>query len=336
MYTKPGTPADSPLLLCKTASQWSSNTAHDEKVQLKAVSKISKWGAGRRTPVIMLSSYILGIYFYLSQSSSSKILASYSLGKLCWWNRIAFLIATAHLGLFLYLDGKPLNGSTTSIPAQSYVSATSNILANLFGIALTTSVGIVFTQYLWYLLRQSAWRLSSIESMFSMQTNPLMLQHPDMLKNAPLLGLLASIMWSINIAANFAPGALTVGPTIQYTNEITEIPTFNSSFVCLYGYLSLIYRLHLIGRKWLWLRCKSLFFRSLPSLGRNIFTWVNSTPYNTRISNWHLESSSQYGTYSSTLARLTIQTMITGAPSSMSSPCGPNCSYTLAFTTPYL
>lgn len=28
--------------------------------------------------------------------------------------------------------------------------------------------------------------------------------------------------------------------------------------------------------------------------------------------------------------------MITGAPSSMSSPCGPNCSYTLAFAAPYL
>jgi hypothetical protein len=149
----------------------------------------------------------------------------------------ALLLAFLHLGLFLYLNHKPAVGKDRAAP-QSYVSTASNILSNAFGLSLKTSLAIASTQFLWYTLRKSPLRVSTIESLFQLRFNPFRIFDRLVITSGPILVLMAITIWSIQIAASFPPGALTIALANKTSTIAMNIPTFNASFVRLNSLLT--------------------------------------------------------------------------------------------------
>jgi hypothetical protein len=144
----------------------------------------STWGIGWQTPTLMLASYVLGMRFRKKPSMNCLTL-------------VALAIAVAHLLLFQYLDGKEADGPNEIAP-QSYISTASNILANTFGFFLRFALGVAFVQYLWHLLRCTTMKVSTIEHLFSIRSNPFLLLRPTVISTAPILFALAIIMVSLS------------------------------------------------------------------------------------------------------------------------------------------
>lgn len=139
------------------------------------------------------------------------------------------LAAISHLCVFLYLNNKQAEGEGRAAP-QNYVSTASNILSNAFGFSLMVSLAIAFTQNLWYILRNSTLKVSTIESFFTLRTNPFRLFDRSVFTQ-PLLVFIAIFIWSIQIAASFPPGALTITNGNKMWNQTIDVLTFNPSFV---------------------------------------------------------------------------------------------------------
>ena len=142
----------------------------------------------------------------------------------------ATTIAVAHLVIFEFLDGKEADGINMFFP-QTYVSTTSNILANVFGFSLRAALAVAFVQYLWYLLRLNTMKVSTIELLFSIRSNVLTFFRPAALRATPLLFALALFMWLSQIVTSLPPGALTVISIQRVSYKNVEVPTFNASFV---------------------------------------------------------------------------------------------------------
>ncbi|KAG0651198.1 hypothetical protein D0Z07_2001 [Hyphodiscus hymeniophilus] len=149
---------------------------------------------------------------------------------LCACCFVAFAIAVLHLVLFRYLDGKEADGPNEVAP-QSYISTASNILSNVFGFFLRAALAVAFIQYLWHLLRIQTMRVSTIELLFSIRSNPLILFRPAALRATPLLFALSIIMWASQIVTSFPPGAITVITTQKTSFGMVVVPSFNASFV---------------------------------------------------------------------------------------------------------
>jgi hypothetical protein len=105
------------------------------------------------------------------------------------------------------LDG---NLTNTSYLTQSQVSAVSILLTTIFKAALTASTGVCFAQHLWFVLRGNAMPLAMIEKLFVFRTNILVLGDLRSIWRAPLLFLMALLVWCLGLATIYPPGALIV------------------------------------------------------------------------------------------------------------------------------
>jgi hypothetical protein len=119
----------------------------------------------------------------------------------------ALFAALGHFILVKHLNGRPVD---TSFLTQTQVSAVSILLSTIFKAALTASMGMCFTQHLWYLLRGTAMSLSTIETLFVIRTNILALLSPQGIWRAPLLFFMALLIWSVGLATIYPPAALIV------------------------------------------------------------------------------------------------------------------------------
>jgi hypothetical protein len=160
------------------------------------------------------------VFFYLVNKS-------FSLDGQVLINVLAFLCSICHYVLFLLLNGDVADGRF-AIP-QSYVTATSLILAALFRASLLGSVGICFAQILWRLLRDRPLPVSGIESILQMRSNPLELFDTSVVRRATALSLVALYMWIVPLAVTFPPGALTIAATEFKISETLNVSVINPS-----------------------------------------------------------------------------------------------------------
>jgi len=93
---------------------------------------------------------------------------------------------------------------------QSYVATASNIISNAFGYAIRGSMAVAFTQYLWHLLRAHSMKVSTVELLFCLRTNPFHLFKYSAYKATPVLCALAIFLWGTQVVTGFPPGAITV------------------------------------------------------------------------------------------------------------------------------
>lgn len=119
----------------------------------------------------------------------------------------ALLSALGHFLLVRTLDGKL---TETSYLTQTQVSAVSILLTTIFKTALTVSVGICFTQHLWFILRGNPISLETIEKLFAVRTSIVALSDFRVIWRAPLLFLMALLVWCLGLATITPPGALIV------------------------------------------------------------------------------------------------------------------------------
>jgi hypothetical protein len=91
--------------------------------------------------------------------------------------------------------------------SQSYVATLSHFLGLAFRTTLCASLAVAFTQYLWRLLRVKTMGVSSIEFLFKITSNPLLLTVPEVVRAAPILFVLALFTWILPVAVTFPPGA---------------------------------------------------------------------------------------------------------------------------------
>jgi hypothetical protein len=181
----------------------------------------SNWGVGWQTPLLMIILYISGTAAFPS---------FYSVTPSNWHVLSAFIIACGHLAIFIHLDRKQVD-ELEKIAPQSYIATASIILSNAFGISLKASLAISFTQCLWHTLRRSPLKVSTIESLFKLRSNPLLLFDHLVVASGPALFLITIMIWAVQIATSFPPGALTITASNQTWSEIMDVPTFNASFV---------------------------------------------------------------------------------------------------------
>lgn len=128
----------------------------------------------------------------------------------------ALFAALGHFMLVEHLNGRPVD---TSFLMQTQVLAVSILLSTIFKAALTASIGMRFAQHLWYLLRGTAMSLSTVEMLFVIRTNILALINPHGIRRAPLLFLMALLIWCVGLATVYPPGALIV---VFQAQEFTE------------------------------------------------------------------------------------------------------------------
>ncbi|KAH6870614.1 hypothetical protein BKA58DRAFT_385377 [Alternaria rosae] len=136
----------------------------------------------------------------------------------------ALFAALGHFMLVKHLSGRPVD---TSFLTQTQVSAVSILLSTIFKAALTASMGMCFAQHLWYLLRGTAMSLSTVEMLFVIRTNILALLNPHGIRRAPLLFLMALLIWCIGLATIYPPGALIVVFQAQEFTESRNLSVMN-------------------------------------------------------------------------------------------------------------
>lgn len=136
----------------------------------------------------------------------------------------ALLSALGHYLLLRNLNGKFVE---TSYLTQSQVSAVSILLATIFKAALTAGMGICFAQHLRFLLRGNPMALTAVEKLFVIRTNLLALGDLQCFWRAPLLFLMAFLVWCLRLAAIYPPGALTVTLKAHTYTQHHSMPVMN-------------------------------------------------------------------------------------------------------------
>lgn len=153
------------------------------------------------------------------------------------------MIVITHAYFFEWLEGK----GTDQIP-QSYVTTASTILANGIGILLQMSLGSVFTQYLWHLVRFKSFKASFLDDLFSMRSSVQALFRVIITQKAWILILLSLFLWSITVAVSFQPGAITIeAATKVSTTAIPSFGMFNVSPLNLFSQSRHLARLFIIN-----------------------------------------------------------------------------------------
>ncbi|CAG8953070.1 hypothetical protein HYFRA_00003265 [Hymenoscyphus fraxineus] len=215
------------------------------------------------------------------------------------------ILAITHLLFFQFLDGREVDGPR-NVASQSIVVTVSNGLAIAFGITLRTSLAIAFCQHLWRLLRQSAMKVSLIEDLFTMRSNPFLLLKLTVLKATPSLVLLVILMLASQVATAFPPGAINVVSTQRSSIELVPITSFNASFM---------------GNG------------SGVAAQANSFVNIDPSPEN----GGYIPSFEGFTvTSSNILSRLARQVLSSGESLPMASPCGVNCTYHQVFEGPFM
>lgn len=209
------------------------------------------------------------------------------------------MTALTHLLVLRYLDGRRSDG-TGSIP-QQYVTVASILLSNVFRAALVLSLSMAFTQYLWYMMRNSSMKVSTIELLYGIRGNFLLLLYPAVISAAPVLFLLAGLGWMVQIAAIYPPGALTIVPSPFEGRSPVTVPGFNATTM------------------------------------DDDFGGGSRKTAVVQLAVVTSESSSYFYNFPvPSLSRASRQVLSAGEISRGSSPCGANCSYVTRFEGPYM
>lgn len=139
-------------------------------------------------------------------------------------------IAVCHAVVFRFLDGK--FEDDPSIPSQSYVTAASTVAATVVDICLRICLAAVFTQYFWYLVRQTPLHLETLDALYSLRMNLGALLSLRVLRRGWLLSVIAIILWCIPIAMSFPPSAITIADGQSISSGIQHgLPSMNLSDV---------------------------------------------------------------------------------------------------------
>ncbi|KAM0160761.1 hypothetical protein ACHAPG_002825 [Botrytis cinerea] len=252
----------------------SSPTGNANQPPKASSSAVSRWGIGWETPTLM------AIFYFL-----------------------ALAMAFVHLFLFRYIDGKKADGPDRVAP-QTYISTASNILANAFSFFLKSALTIAFVQHLWHLMRVQTMKISTIETLFGIKSNPLQIVTSAAIRSTPALCVISIIMSGMAIAASFPPGAINVISTQIISYQVVPVPTFNASFM-----------------------------GNGSGIDANAYSLMELIPLSP---SGFVDGDFTSGKDNNLIVRLAREVLISGQTFTQSSPCGSNCSYEIQYEGPWI
>jgi hypothetical protein len=197
---------------------------------------------------------------------------------------------------FFYVYLDTKQVSEVPIP-QSWVIRIGTAFAFLFKASLVPAVGIAFYQRFWYSARSSALQVQSIDAMFGVLGNPLHFFNSELLLKTKALFVMAVIVWILPIAAIFSPGAMTGLCPCDFTRLMKVI--------------------------------------SAPS-NQTSTSQVPILDLENDIGILQLGSASSFFGGSIGFRRFMLGVFSSGQISPWTSPCGPNCTYSVSFAGPAL
>ncbi|KNG87436.1 hypothetical protein ANOM_004258 [Aspergillus nomiae NRRL 13137] len=235
---------------------------------------------------------------------------------LCGSFSLALALAITHALVFNYLDGKLENDR--NIPSQTYVTAASTIVANVISFCIRICLAAAFTQYFWHIVRISPMRLETLEFLYTMRGSPTSFFSLTVLQKGWLLAIITMVLWAVPVAMSFPSSSMTVRSAIR-THEAfqTEMPGMNLSET--WGGNATI------------LKDKELAL-FVPNNWRD----QNHTDFVEVLRAEQLTIADMGFQIKPVIYQLATETIVNGAPHTMSSPCGVNCSYEISFDGPYL
>ncbi|CAG8181319.1 unnamed protein product [Penicillium nalgiovense] len=134
------------------------------------------------------------------------------------------MVSVGHHFYYSSLDNTLVN----SVDQQTWAIRIGTGFAFLNKTFLTSAVGIAAAQQIWATLRRKFVKLSAIDGMFDILTNPKSFLIPDLWMYAKTLTLLAIISWLIPLAAVVTPSTLSI--RLLTTTHVTQLHVSTVNF----------------------------------------------------------------------------------------------------------
>lgn len=134
--------------------------------------------------------------------------------------------AVAHYLMFIKLD----DSEEASTIRQSLVTSISTAIGRIFSVCVSFALGLSYTQILWNKLRSTSTRISTIDTLFSIQSSGTNLLRLDSLKVAPGLWFLGLFLLLVPLGTIFPPGAIVVVPAPDPQSYTMSLPTYDFDY----------------------------------------------------------------------------------------------------------
>lgn len=157
-----------------------------------------------------------------------------------WRKPLIFMVLLILLGLAFAIAHHCFNQSLHHKPVETFSQTWSRVLGQAAGFGLksscTLAIALACQQVLWYTMQRQAIRISTIDDMFTLLSNPLSFT-PSAIRRASVLASLAAISWIIPVAAILSAGTLTV--SLYRTEAVSTciVPTFPANASRMYSIL---------------------------------------------------------------------------------------------------
>lgn len=166
-----------------------------ERLIAHRATQSAQWKVHWRTPLIMVSSFILGVCL--------------SLGQHFWYR---------------FLHHRPMYDDEEKFRWVLYGRA----LAYLSKVAFGGCCVLVFRQRIWRTFRERALSVLSIDQLFGATDDPSLFVNWETLTHAPVAVAIAMVFWIIPLATIiFSPGSLTFGNYLESKSVVREVPFIN-------------------------------------------------------------------------------------------------------------
>jgi hypothetical protein len=137
---------------------------------------------------------------------------------------IAAASAVGHHCFYQSLDGQSVDKQTYSQSQNIYIGTAHTTITKL---CLSAAVALAYSQVLWRRLLGQRHRLSHIDSLSSLLTTPSALDDWRLLRNFPLLIMLAVVAWCMSIITVFPPGTLSVAADLANSTVSASLPSMD-------------------------------------------------------------------------------------------------------------
>ncbi|KAH8670423.1 hypothetical protein BGZ60DRAFT_450516 [Tricladium varicosporioides] len=166
-----------------------------------------------------------------------------------WWKPIVWMLVWILLGILgglgHHFGYQSLHRQPQAVFSQTWIHGLGTGAAFLVKSSFTLSILIALQEVLWFSFRQRAMKVSLLDKLFTLTSNPLCFG-PSVLMNAPLATTLAAFAWIVPLSAILSPGSLTVTSLVLRNASTCMVPTFaaasgNISFYRIMPHSSSIY-----------------------------------------------------------------------------------------------
>jgi hypothetical protein len=146
-----------------------------------------------------------------------------------WWKPIIWMQVWITLGISVGLGHhfgyQSLHEQPQTVFSQTWAHNLGTGAAFLVKSSFTSSILIALQGVLWFSFRTRAMKVSLMDKLFTITSNPLGFG-PSAIRNAPLATLLAAFAWNVPLSAILSPGSLTITPLTFGNVSICTVPTF--------------------------------------------------------------------------------------------------------------